>query len=449
MKINTKTVLISIGSAAVTALSLSLLVNIQTHKEESKHPYFQVVQLTDDTEDPAIWGKNFPQQYHDYLMTVDQERTRYGGSEAIPHSPTLADPRDSIAQSKIEEDQRLVTMWAGYAFSKDFREERGHAYMLDDQKYTQRQVVVQQPGTCINCHASTYVAMKKLGKGDLFKGFDALNHMTYQNAQTHVSHAVACIDCHDPSDMHLRVTRPAFIEGIAAYKREKEGIRNYDVNKHASPSEMRSFVCGQCHVEYYFKGEGKRLTYPWNKGLKADEILDYYQENGHKDWIHALTQAPTLKAQHPEFEMYSQGIHARSGVSCVDCHMPFKKVGAMKITDHHVRSPLLNVQKACQTCHRLNEEEILERVSIIQDRHMETRNIAFNALVDLIDEIKAKKASLSPKQLKEAQEYHRKAQFLFDFVEAENSTGLHAPQESQRVLAKSIDFTRRGQNALK
>ena len=75
-----------------------------------------------------------------------------------------------------------------------------------------------------------------------------------------------------------------------------------------------------------------------------------------------------LKAQHPEFEMWNQGIHARSGVACADCHMPYTRVGAQKISDHHVRSPLLNINRACQTCHKWPEEELKARAEAIQDR---------------------------------------------------------------------------------
>jgi len=209
-------------------------------------------------------------------------------------------------------------------------------------------------------------------------------------------------------------------------------------------------VCGQCHVEYYFKGPEKRLTYPWNKGLKADEILSYYQENQFRDWVHAESGAPTLKAQHPEFEMWNQGIHARSGVTCPDCHMPYQRAGAMKISDHQVRSPLLNVNRACQTCHRWSEEELVGRVHTIQDRTFQIRNLAMDALVSLIADIKASKASgVADAQLTQARDEQRQAQFLLDFIEAENSMGFHASQESMRILALSIDHTRKGQVALR
>jgi nitrite reductase (cytochrome c-552) len=442
-------VITAVAAALAAAGVTALLVNIFERKQEARNPFFRVVELTDETEDPAVWGKNFPLQYDDYQRTVDQVRTRYGGSEAVPRTPTAADPRSIVAQSRLEEDPRLKTIWAGYAFSVDFREERGHAYMLDDQTFTERQQVVKQPGTCMHCHGSVYLPYKKLGGGDLIKGFEAMNQMPYTEARKLVSHPVTCLDCHDPQTMQLRVTRPGFIEGIRTVK-ASQGVANFDVNTMATRQEMRAFVCGQCHVEYYFKGPEKRLTYPWDKGLRADEILAYYQENGFRDWQHAESGAPTLKAQHPEFEMWNQGIHARSGVTCTDCHMPYKREGALKISDHHVRSPLLNVNNACQTCHKWPEDELRSRVYAIQDRTFEVRNVAMDALVALIADIKAAKtAGRTDEQLAKARDEQRQAQFLLDFIEAENSMGFHADQEAVRVLALSLEHARRGQVALR
>jgi nitrite reductase (cytochrome c-552) len=437
------------GAVLATIVGVALLMNIFERKQEARNPFYRVVELTDDTEDPAVWGKNFPLQYDDYKRTVDQVRTRFGGSEAEPRTPTKADPRSVVSQSKIEEDPRLKAMWAGYAFAKDFREERGHAYMLDDQIFTERQQVAKQPGTCLQCHASLYVPYRKAGDGDLIKGFEKMNQMPYAEARKLVSHPVACIDCHDSSTMQLRVTRPGFIEGIRAFK-ATQGVQNYDVNKQATRQEMRAYVCGQCHVEYYFKGPEKRLVYPWAKGLKVEEIQAYYDEAQFKDWTHADTGAPALKAQHPEFEMWNQGIHARSGVTCADCHMPYKREGALKISDHHVRSPMLNINRACQTCHKWPEEELKARVETIQQRTFKLRNVAMDALMDLIKDLKAaKSAGKTDKELATAQDFQRKAQFYLDFVEAENSTGFHAPQEAARILGESIDFSRKGQITLR
>ncbi len=448
--------------AALAAIgTAALLINILERKQEGLNPFFRVVELNKDTVDPETWGKNFPLQYDAYRRSTDQVRTRFGGSEAMPRTPTEVDPRSVVAQSRLEEDPRLRTMWAGYAFAQDFREERGHAYMLEDQTFTERVLECRQPGTCLHCHASLVAPYAKAADADLnqtpasefesvlIQGFETMNPMPYEEARQRVMHPIACIDCHDPQTMQLRVTRPGFLEGIQALK-ASEGIANYDSNTMATRQEMRSFVCGQCHVEYYFRGAEKRLVYPWSKGIKVEEILAYYDEAGFRDWTHEESGAPVLKAQHPEFELWNQGIHARSGVACADCHMPYMREGALKISDHHVRSPVLNLNRACQTCHRWPEEELRARVETIQERTFQLRNLAMDALTDLINDLRAATAGgSSDVELASARNYQRKAQFFLDFIEAENSTGFHAPQEAARILGNSINFSRQGQIALR
>jgi nitrite reductase (cytochrome c-552) len=418
--------------------------------KKQAEPQQTAARITDETQDPAVWGKEYPAQYETYRRTVDQRRTKYGGSEALPRTPDDADPRSAVSQSKLEEDPRLRTMWAGYAFSVDFREERGHAYMLEDQTFTQRQAVVKQPGACMQCHASVYVPYRKLGDGDLVAGFRKMNAMPYAEARKLVEHPVACIDCHDPETMSLRVTRPGFMIGIRELK-ASQGVPDYDVNRDASQKELRAFVCGQCHVEYYFKGSDKQLTYPWAKGLKVEDVIAYYDEVGFKDWVHKQSGAPALKAQHPEFELWSQGIHGRSGVSCADCHMPEIRLGSQTITDHQVNSPLLKIEASCTRCHQDRKpDELKARVEAEQDRFFRQRNIAMDALMGLIADLeKAKAAGRSDKELEGARYLQRRAQFYLDFVEAENSTGFHAPQEALRILGDSVNYTRQGQIALR
>ncbi len=438
--------LVAAGAAVGTA---ALLVNIYERKQEARTAFVRVVELTDTTQDPAVWGQNFPFQYDGYRRTVDQERTRVGGSEAMPRAPTAADPRAVVSQSRLDEDPRLRTLWAGYAFSRDFREERGHAYMLVDQMFTERQQAARQPGTCLHCHASVTVPYLRAGGGNLIAGFEALNALPYDSARAWVSHPVSCIDCHEPRTMRLRITRPGFLEGIRALK-AAQGVRDYDVNRDASRQEMRTYVCGQCHVEYYFRGPQKRLTYPWARGLGVDSILAYYDAEGFRDWTHAESGAPVLKAQHPEFEMYSQGIHARSGVACADCHMPYTRAGAQKVSDHQVRSPLLNVNRACQTCHRFPEAELRARVEVIQGRTFQLRDAAMDAVVALIGDIRAaRRAGMDDARLATARALQRRAQFLLDFVEAENSTGFHAPAEAARILGDAMNVARQGQLAVR
>jgi len=180
--------------------------------------------------------------------------------------------------------------------------------------------------------------------------------------------------------------------------------------------------------------------------LQVEQIEAYYNEVGHKDWTHKTSGANVLKAQHPEFEMWSQGIHARSGVACADCHMPYKREGAIKVSDHHIRSPLLNVAAACQTCHNFPEDEMKARAETIQDRTVALMNRAEEAVAALIQDLeKAQTVGIPADLLAAAQELQRKAQWRLDFVAAENSMGFHAPQEAARILGEAIDYARQGQ----
>ena len=436
-------------AALATVAIAALLVNIFERKQEARNPFYRVVELNDTIDDPAIWGKDFPMQYDLYLRTVDMQRTKYGGSEAMPHSPTQADPRSVVARSKLEQDPRLKTIWAGYSFSADYRERRGDAYMLDDQTFTERQKFAP-PAMCINCHASIVTTYLKLGNGDLMKGFNAISdtHMTYPQIRQTVKHPVACIDCHDPSTMQLRITRPAFMEGIRALK-AAQGVANYDVNTMATRQEMRSYVCGQYHVTYYFQPPNKRLTFPWAKGLKVEDVIAVEADQKINEWVQPDTGTQLIKARHPEFEMWNQGVHARSGVACADCHMPYMRQGGLKISDHQVNSPLLKINRSCQTCHHFPEEELKARVEDIQDNFFTLRNTALDALVDLIGDIKtAKQNGATDAQLVAARDYHRRGQFMIDFVMSENSMGFHAPQEAMRILGDAINLCRLGQLSL-
>ena len=452
--------------ALVTALTVgvtALLMNIAERKAEHRQPYVRVVEVTEDDTDPAKWGKNWPSEYDGYKRTALHTGTRFGGhagSEALP-------------PEKIERDPWLSRMFKGYAFSIDYRDRRGHAFMLTDQEATKR-LSKPQSGSCLHCHASVLPLYRQLGNGDAMAGFEQSFKYSYQelSAKLHESghaHPVSCVDCHSPSDMALRVTRPGFIRGIQALAASdapvpalpsialwRQGQRStpYDPNLDATRNEMRSFVCGQCHVEYYCSTK-MPLTFPWGKGLTAEDIEAYWDETDFPDgkdfvdYIHEETGAHVLKAQHPEFELWNQGIHARNGVSCADCHMPYMREGAAKVSDHWVRSPLLNVNRACQTCHRAPEAELRARVDVIQQRNYELLQRGGVAIVALLDGlVAAKAAGASPEVLAPALQLQRRAQCRLDFIAAENSMGFHAPQEAAKVLAEAIDYARQGEIAV-
>lgn len=462
--IGTPALLGIVAVAAVAAVAAAaLLTNVFDRKQEAKATTTRLVEVTQDTTDPAQWGVNWPKQYDGYLMTAQTTRTRFGGhggSEAMP-------------QEKMDRDPWLKKMFLGYAFAIDYRDRRGHAFMLKDQEETQR-LTKPQSGSCLHCHGAVMPLYRELGQGDAIKGFEESYKFSYKdlNKKLHDmghGHSVTCADCHEPKTMKLIVTRPGLIQGLqrlatsntptpfaTSIERWRAGDKSkpYDPNTDATRGEMRSYVCAQCHVEYYCSTK-MPLTFPWGKGLRADQVETFWNEtkfpDGERffDYKHAETGAPILKAQHPEFELWSQGVHARSGVACADCHMAYQRDGATKISDHWVRSPLLNISRACQTCHKHSEDEIKARVDQIQQRNFDLLQRGGVAITALIDTIKAAKAAgATPEQLVPAQELQRKAQWRLDFIAAENSMGFHAPQEAAKVLGEALDYARQGELAI-
>lgn len=474
---------VAVGTAAATAVVAALLINIFQRKQEARNPFLKLVEVTEEDVDPRKWGTNWPRQYDGYLRTSEPSGTKYGGS--------VVGPEGTLPPQKAQRDPWLTRVFAGYLFAVDYRDRRGHAFMLEDQEITKRNIPSEgkQSGNCLHCHSSIMPLYRRLGREALpqgsaaqqvQKGLERVGEMSYWDAHgllaqiTGKAHPVSCVDCHDPNTMELRVTRPGFITGIQklaasdaavphlpSVERWRRGSRSvpYDPNVDGTRQEMRSFACAQCHVEYYC-GKGMTLFFPWDKGLKAEQIEATYngmQVNGHrfKDWVHAETGMEVLKAQHPEFELWSQGIHARSGVACADCHMPYKREGAMKVSEHWVRSPLLGVNRSCETCHPYGEQEVKARVEAIQDRHFALLTRAGQAAVAMIDAMAMvrkgynesgwKEAVARDPRLQELGELQRAAQWRLDFVAAENSMGFHAPQEMARILGESIDLSRQAQ----
>ncbi len=409
--------LVFFGAVLLTVGVAALLVNISQRQNEAQQSPLRVVEISADELDPAVWGQNFPIQYEMFMRTQENTgQTPYGGSDPY---------------SKLERYPAMVELWAGYAFAIDHNEERGHYYALIDQKETRRVTERPQPGACANCHAAE--APQLIAE----MGWEAFNHTPYNDLAENLHTGTSCADCHDPATMDLRITRPGFINAMEA--------RGIDLAQ-ATRQEMRSYVCGQCHVEYYFAGEDKLLTFPWSEGLNIDSIEAYYDDVGHVDWTHATTEGPMLKMQHPEFELYSTSVHASSGVACADCHMPYTRVGSQMISDHWLRSPLTNLSASCQTCHRIEEENLYDRVITIQTRTADMLRDTEDAIVDAINAIAAAKtAGASNEALAEARDLHRRAQLRWDFISSENSTGFHSPQESARVLGNAMNLARQSQ----
>ncbi|CAG0967728.1 MAG: ammonia-forming cytochrome c nitrite reductase subunit c552 [Candidatus Methanoperedens sp.] len=408
-------ILITITMAIAAALVMSLIfIKNQPGSTRGVNPLVEVNVMEPDS---AQWGLNFPNEYSTFLLTkTNQARTTYGGS--MPYS-------------KLEADPRLVTLFAGYSFSKDYNEERGHLNSLSDVHSTKR-VNDKTPGTCFSCKSADNPRLW----GEM--GMAKFDNSSFSELGKHINNPIGCANCHEANTMRLIVTNPALDEALKAQGKDWQTFTR---------QEMRTVVCANCHVEYYFAGEGKYLTFPWKNGTKIENIATYYDDIGFKDWLHNITDAPMIKMQHPDYEMYTaNSTHYTAGVACADCHMPYIREGAAKFSTHDVKSPLLNANVACGACHR-DVDYVSARVAVIQSQVRETMNTTEDALIEAITAIKAASAqsNMNTTALEEARRLHREAQLRWDFINAENSMGFHNPEEALRILAASTDLARQAQ----
>lgn len=409
--------------AAVTFGLGMLSASILERRHEAMKPLEIINPVADLEPDSAQWGKNFPREYQAWLRTAEMgPSTKYGGPQPF---------------SWLERDPRLKLLFAGYPFSVEYNDDRGHAYTIEDVGKTARRDPARggkpQPGTCMTCKSSNVPQlMAEMGVTNFYK-------TPFTEIQPKAPHPVGCADCHDAKTMNLRISRPALREAFQSMGK--------DIDK-ATHQEMRTLVCAQCHVEYFFdkknpeEKKGTYLTFPWKRGTTIEQIEEYYTtDKRHVDWVHPVSKTEMIKMQHPDYELYLTGVHAARGVTCADCHMPYRSEGGVKFTDHHIQSPLKNISNSCAVCHRWSEAEITERVEQIQDKNQEMLDRAENALVSAHTEVgKAMAAGATDAQLKEIRELIRRAQMRWDFVAANNGMGFHAPQESARILGSAIDL---------
>jgi nitrite reductase (cytochrome c-552) len=199
-------------------------------------------------------------------------------------------------------------------------------------------------------------------------------------------------------------------------------------------------------VEYYFKDKKTfYLNFPWDKGMTVENIEEYYDNLDFSDWVHPLSKARMLKAQHPDYEIFQASIHAQRGLSCADCHMPYRSEGGVKMTDHHIQSPLNNVANSCQVCHTNDAKELIQNVYDRQDKITELRLRAQDAITRA--HIEAKMAwdkGATEEEMKPILQNIRHAQWRWDYVVASVGGSFHAPLESARILTTAVD---KGQQA--
>lgn len=416
-------------ATAVAAFFLSLLANsIISRKTESKFAYQPMVEIAANEPRSAVWGENFPRQYQSFLKTKDTTFQSYqGGSKMI---------------DMLEIDPRLVVLWAGYGFSKDYNAPRGHYYAVEDIYNTLRTGGPAGPGTgpmpstCWTCKSPDVPRlMNEIGIDEYYSG-------KWADKGSEIVNTIGCADCHNPETMSLRISRPALVEAFEAMDK--------DINE-SSHQEMRSLVCAQCHVEYYFNKRlpGKEgvpyLVFPWRDGMTVEAMEAYYDELEFSDWTHKISKAPMLKAQHPGYEIYSTGVHAKRGVSCADCHMPYKSEGGQKFTDHHIQSPLNNVNNSCQVCHRQDEEDLITDVYSRQKKAKEGMHKLEMALVRMHMEAgKAWELGATEEQMVEILQDIRHAQWRWDYSVASHGASFHSPVEVARVVTSALEVAEEG-----
>ena len=364
-----------------------------------------------------LFKDDFPREYQTWTETAKTDfESEFNGN---------------IAVDALEKRPEMVILWAGYAFSKDYSTPRGHMHAIEDITASLRTGAPvnptdgPQPSTCWTCKSPDVPRMMEA------LGVDSFYNNKWGAMGAEIVNPIGCSDCHDPETMNLHISRPALIE---AFQRQGK-----DITK-ATPQEMRSLVCAQCHVEYFFKGDGKYLTFPWDKGFTVEDMEAYYDEAGFYDYIHKLSRTPILKAQHPDYEIAQMGIHGQRGVSCADCHMPYKSEGGVKFSDHHIQSPLAMIDRTCQVCHRESEETLRNNVYERQRKANEIRNRLEQELAKAHIEAKfAWDNGATEAQMKDVLALIRQAQWRWDFGVASHGGSFHAPQEIQRILSHGLD----------
>jgi nitrite reductase (cytochrome c-552) len=449
---------IVVGTATAAATALYVVGRLLERRAENRALERAAPSVPEAATDPSEWRARFPEQYDSFMSPAPEQRTPFGGS---------------VPFSRLDADPRWTRLLAGNPFGAEWNEERGHRHALVDQEAAARLAILGKPGACLNCHGSVVPAYRELARrlapseadpsGQLRRGFEEMCATPYDVARALVQHPIGCLDCHDTTTSRLLVTRPAFVDGLGSLAASDAPVphlpsiarwragnrrRPYDPNVDASPQEMRSFSCAQCHVEYFFDGQRKRLTFPWADGLGAADIERFYDQRGFRDWLHPGTGAPLLKAQHPEFETWSQSRHALADVSCADCHLPYRTVGTAKVSDHSMASPLFDLHRACASCHHQPDSELREQVLAPQRRTAALLDRAIEANLALVSAVEATAAAGVPAdRLEPARALHRRAFWRLDYVAVENGVGFHAPDMAAERLAESIDLARQGQVA--
>lgn len=386
----------------VSAISAGVFF-FTTHNQKPQRE--QLGSIAANETDAEVWGKYYPLHFQTYLKNF----------------------KNTDKTSHFETKPYMQIIYAGLGYSKEFNEPRGHVYTLDDIRSV-NPARYKTGAACNTCKSSQI-------PGLIEKYGDAFYSMSFEEINSQLTEPISCLNCHDPKTMELKITQPELIQ---AFKRQGK-----DITK-ATQQEMRSLVCAQCHVSYYFQPETKIVTFPWDKGLKADEMLSYFDEKGFSEWTHPDAGTGLVKTRHAEYETFMGSTHQSAGLACADCHMPYVKIGNTKVSSHNWTSPLQTIDQSCTVCHREGSEWLNGRVKDTQSKTKEIQDIAGEAVVQAINELKISRETpgVNTEILAKAQEMHRKGQWYLDYVMTTNGYGFHNPTESLNNLGKAIDYAR-------
>ena len=445
------TVLKAMGQVALVILGLAAAGCSDV--TELKAPEFKTKLPAEEIRNSAF-GKEFPKHYASYQRNEESTvMTEYKGS--VPFSKH--DNQSPLPEGYKHAQPYLKNLWLGYPFSYDYREARGHTHAIEDFLHIDRINTYAEkgglPATCWNCKTPKMLEWVKQD-GDAFWAKDVNE---FRDKIDMKDHAIGCANCHDPQNMSLRITSVPLNDYLVS-----KGI---DWRK-LPRNEMRSLVCGQCHVEYYFNGPSmganKKPVFPWAEGMNPEQMLSYYNTHGDStikgfegkfvDWVHPVSKTPMLKAQHPEYEMWKDGTHGAAGVACADCHMSYTRTDdKKKISGHWWTSPLKDAEmRACRQCHTDKSPEYLkERVLFSQKRTFDQLIIAQDISVKAHEAVRLASEYTGPKPadyddlMIKARDMVRQGQFMWDYVSAENSVGFHNPAKAIDTLAKSQQMSQK------
>jgi len=361
--------------------------------------------------------QNHPDQYHSWRQTSESE----------------------VIEDALKEDPNMVIMWAGYGFAKDYNKARGHFYAIDDVRQTLRtggptdESSGPMPMACWSCKSPDVArVIEERGEDGYFEG-------KWARLGNEIINPIGCSDCHDTKSEGFKNGKPALKVTRPYVERAFETIgKKFDEQ---SRLDQQASVCAQCHVEYYFTGPTKGVKFPWDQGTTVGDMERYYDAINFKDWTHKVSKAPMLKAQHPGFETWREGIHGKNKVVCADCHMPkVTKEDGTVYTDHKVGNPFDRFEDTCANCHTQSKETMR---NIVSSRKAQVLNMKLTAEKQIVaahfEAGAAWEAGATEQEMKPILLDIRHAQWRWDYAIASHGIHMHAPEIALEVLGTAVD----------